>query len=255
MRSQKASPIIGILLTIAVFAVVGVSLSASPQQDKPTYKTTGNEAAMVGRISFVGAPREPRRIDMSADPICDKANSEPTTDWVVVSDQKLANVFVYVRGESLNAYSFEAPPPDAALEHKRCRYEPHVLGMQTQQTLKIINSDLTTHNTHVTPKSNPDWNQSQPAASAPLELRFARPEVFIPIRDNQHPWEKAYIGVFSHPFFSVSSTDGSYKISGLPPGQYTVVAWHEQFGEQTVDLFLTAGEQKSLDFIFKAIDH
>jgi carboxypeptidase family protein len=246
---------IAVLLTIAVFGVVGLSYSAATIQDKPTYKAMGSEATLEGTISFVGKPPKPMHIDTSADPICGTINPDPITDWVIVTDQKLANVFVYVRGESLNTYSFDAPSGDVTLEHKGCRYVPHVLGMQTQQTLKILNSDPTTHNTHPTPKNNREWNQSQPPGAAALEQRFAWPELFIPIKDNQHPWEKAYVGVFSHPFFSVSGKDGSYKISGLPPGQYTVVAWHERFGEQTIDVFLAGSEQKNLDFAFKASDH
>lgn len=252
MRSGNASPNIAILPMIALFVLVGVSLSLAANQDKPTYKNTGSEAAIVGTISFVGTPPKPLRIDMSADPICYQVNPEPVTEWFVVTDQKLANVIVYVRGEPLNLYSFAAASPEVTLEHKGCRYVPHVLGMQTEQTLKILNSDPTTHNTHPTPTNNPEWNQSQPPGAAALEHRFARPEPFIPIKDNQHPWQKAYVGVFSHPFFSVSSSDGSYKISGLPPGQYTIVAWHERLGEQTVDVFLAGSEQKNLDFTFKA---
>jgi hypothetical protein len=255
MRSKNASPGIGILLAVTLFGLVSVSLSASTQQDKPPYKSTGSEATLVGTISFIGAAPRPLRIDTSADQICQMVGADLTTEWVVVTDHKLANVVVYVRGESLNSYSFEAPSPDVTLEHKGCRYVPHVLGMQTQQTLKISNRDPTTHNTHITPKNNSDWNQSQPPSAAALEKRFASPETFIPVKDNQHPWEKAYVGVFQHPFFSVSSRDGSYRISGLPPGQYTVVAWHETLGEQTVDVFLAGSEQRSLDFKFRASDH
>jgi hypothetical protein len=243
-----------ILLAIAFF-LVGVSFSAELHQDKPIYKPTGGEATLMGTISFAGKPPEPLRIDTSADSVCEKLNPELLTDWVVVTNQKLANVVVYVRGENLDSYSFEASSGDVTLEHKDCRYLPHVLGMQAQQTLKILNSDATTHNTHPTPKDNREWNQSQPPGSPALEKHFASPELFIPMKDNQHPWEKAYIGVFSHPFFSVSGTDGSYKISGLPPGQYTVVAWHEKLGEQTVDLFLAGSEQRNLDFTFKASPH
>jgi len=243
-----------ILLAIPL-CLVGLSFSAAIHQDKPSYKRTGSEATLLGTISFSGTPPKSLRIDMSADEICEKVNPDLATDWVVVNDQKLANVFVYVRGESLDSYSFDAPAADVTLEHKGCRYLPHVLGMQMQQALKIVNSDPTTHNTHVTPKRNHEWNQSQPSGAVALEQRFAFPELFIPIKDNQHPWEKAYLGVFSHPFFSVSGTDGSYKISGLPPGQYTVVAWHERLGEQTFDVFLAGSEQKNLDFTFKAADH
>jgi hypothetical protein len=254
MRYRHRANIV-ILLAVTLCCLVGVSFSAAIHQDKPTYKTTGSEATLVGTISFVGTPPKPLRIDTSADPICETVNPDPTSDWVVVNNQKLANVVVYVRGESLNAYSFDAPSPDVTLEHRGCRYLPHVLGMLTQQTLKIVNSDPTTHNTHPIPKLNREWNQSQPPGASPLEQRFSSPELFIPIKDNQHPWEKAYVGVFSHPFFSVSSPDGSYKISGLPPGQYTVVAWHEKLGEQTIDIFLAGSEQRNLDFTFKASDH
>jgi hypothetical protein len=249
MRSINSAKL-AVLLAIPL-CLVGVSFSAAMPQDKPTYKNTGSEAILMGTISFTGTPPKPVRIDTSSDPICEKANPDLTTDWVIVTNKRLANVVVYVRGELLNSYSFDAPSPDVTLEHKGCRYEPHILGMQTQQTLRIVNSDPTTHNTHPSPKNNRQWNQSQPPGAAALEQRFASPELFIPIRDNQHPWEKAYVGVFSHPFFSVSGTDGSYKISGLPPGQYTVVAWHERLGEQTLEVFLGYNEQKNLDFTFK----
>lgn len=255
MRYQNPSPKVKALLTLTLVGLALVSLSAATHQDKPTYRILGNEATLAGTISFVGIPPEPKRIDMSADPVCETLNYDPTTDWVIVTDQKLANVMVYVRGESLVAYSFGVPSPEVTLEHKGCRYVPHVLGMQTQQKLKIVNSDPTAHNTHPSPKINFEWNQTQPPGASAIEKRFESPEPFIPFRDNHHPWEKAYVGVFSHPFFSVSSTDGSYKITGLPPGQYTVVAWHEKFGEQVVPVFLAGSEHRNLDFTFKASDH
>ena len=252
MRLRKASP--GMVCFLTLFVLIGISLSATPKQEKPSYTPTGSEATLAGTIAFAGKVPKPRRIDTSADPICATVNPDPTTDSVVVTDRKLANVVVYVRGGSLNSYSFEAPTSDITLEHKGCRYVPHVLGMQIQQTLKILNSDPTIHNTHPTPKNNVEWNQSQPPGAA-IERRFSHAEAFIPMKDNQHPWEKAYVGVFSHPFFSVSSMDGSYRISGLPPGQYTVVAWHESLGEQTTEVFLAGSEYRELNFEFKAPDH
>ena len=251
MRSINSGRLVLLLIPLSV---VAASFSATPSQDKPMYKPTGGEAILLGTISFKGKPPEALRIDPSADPVC--ATFEPLmTDWVIVKDHKLANVVVYVRSEALNQYSFETPSAGVTLEHRGCQYVPHVLALQTQQPLWVLNSDATTHNTHPTPKNNREWNYSQPYGAAVITQRFERAELFIPFRDNQHPWEKAYVGVFSHPFFSVSATDGTYKISGLPPGQYTVVAWHERLGEQTVDLFLAGSEQKNLDFTFKASDH
>lgn len=252
MQGRTSSRAKVTLLAIGSLMLVAIPLANATNQEKPTYKATGNEASIAGTISFIGVPPEPLHIDTSADAICEMASPDTTTEFVIVTNDKLANVIVSVRGEPLNEYSFEALSPDVTLEHKGCRYVPHVLGMQTQQTLKILNSDLTSHNTHPTPRNNVEWNITQPAGTVAIEERFARPEFPIPVRDNHHPWEKAYLGVFSHPFFSVSSADGSYKISGLPPGQYTVSAWHEKLGEQTLDVFVAGGEQRNLDFTFKA---
>ena len=49
----------------------------------------------------------------------------------------------------------------------------------------------------------------------------------MPVKCNQHPWMKAYVAVLKHPFAAVSAEDGSFTIKGVPPGTYTVVAWHE----------------------------
>jgi hypothetical protein len=76
----------------------------------------------------------------------------------------------------------------------------------------------------------------------------------IPVKCNQHPWEKAYVAVFSHPFFAISALNGSYQISGLPPGQYTIVAWHERFGEQRAEVSVGVKERKNQDFSFKLPD-
>ncbi len=253
MRLRNPFVIIA-LLPAALMGIFGtISSNTASSQNKPTYKATGEEANLVGTISFAGVPPKPKQIDVSSDPVCEIVNPEAPTEDVVVTDGKLANVVVYARsGDSLSTYSFEGPSTEVILEHKGCQYVPRVLGMLPQQTLKILNSDPTTHNTHPTPKNNREWNQSQPPGAEPIEQRFPLPELFIPIRDNQHPWQKAYVGVFSHPFFSVSATDGSYKITGLPAGQYTIVAWHEKYGEQTVDVLLAGSEQRNLDFTFKA---
>ena len=254
MPNKPVTRYIVVISAITLLALVGLALGASIQQEKPTYKPTGGEATLVGTISFLGEPPQAKVIDTSSDPVCQKINPNLMTDWVVVTDGKLANVVVYVWSESLNSYSFAAPAREVTLRHKRCVYEPHVLGMQVQQTLRVVNADPTTHNTHPAPKVNREWNQSQPPSCPDIEQRFERPELFIPIRDNQHPWEKAYVGVFAHPFFAITGTDGSFKISGLPPGKYVIVAWHEKFGEKTVEAFLSGSEQHEQNFTFKDSD-
>jgi hypothetical protein len=254
MKTRPAVIGTTILTIAAMFAPATTSSGVfRKKQGKVTYQNTGSEGTITGKISFIGEPPQPRRIDGSADPVCEANNTELFTQDVIVKAGKLANVFVYVQsGEALDWYAFEAPATEVMLAHHGCQFGPHVIGMQMQQTLKIANEDATAHNTHLLPKNNADWNQSQLQGTDPLMHKFTAAEVLIPVKCNQHPWEKAYVGVLSHPFFAVSSLNGAYKISGLPPGQYAVVAWHEKFGEQRVEVSIGVREKKNLDFSFKA---
>lgn len=224
-----------------------------PAAQKQIYQNTGTEGTITGTITLSGEIPAARLIFMDADPVCVEVNKHPTMQDLLVRDGKLANAFVYVKnGSALAEYDFAVPVAAALLEHRQCQYVPHLLGIRAQQLLRLVNSDPTTHNTHPLPKLNTEWNRSQPVGGEPIEVKFARPETFIPFKDNQHPWEKAYVGVFSHPFFAVSAADGTYRIEGLPPGDYTIAVWHEKLGEQTVDVTVTPYQWKVLDFDFKS---
>jgi uncharacterized protein (DUF2141 family) len=63
---------------------------------------------------------------------------------------------------------------------------------------------------------------------------------------------RAYISVFRHPYFSVTNHSGAFAIKNLPPGNYTVSAWHEKLGTQTLKVALGPGEGKAIQFAFKA---
>jgi len=93
---------------------------------------------------------------------------------------------------------------------------------------------------------------SQTPGAPPLEQKFVNPETMIPIKCNQHPWMRAWIGVTSNPFFTVSGKDGTFTIKGLPPGDYTIEAWTATFGTQDQTVTVGAKESKTVDFKFKA---
>ena len=205
-------------------------------------------ATVSGTVSFTGTAPAPKKIDMSQDPMCKGANE---TQNLAVANGKLANVFVYVK-TGAEKYSFPTPSEHAKLDQQGCRYTPHVLGVMTGQTIDIINSDNTTHNIHPTPKDNREWNKSQPPQSAPITDSFAREEIMLPVKCNQHPWMKMYINVVKTPLFAVTGPDGKFEIKGLPPGTYTIAAVQEGLGEQTMQVTVGPKESKSgVDFSFK----
>ncbi|HEU4934189.1 MAG TPA: carboxypeptidase regulatory-like domain-containing protein [Pyrinomonadaceae bacterium] len=138
------------------------------------------------------------------------------------------------------------------LDQNGCHYAPHVLGVMVNQKVSITNSDATQHNIHPTPKLNTEWNQTQANGAPPIEKTFGRAEVLIPVKCNQHPWMKAYIGVLKHPLYAVSKEDGTFTIPNVPAGKYTLVAWREGTTpeEQPIEVTVTANGTAKADFSF-----
>ena len=211
-------------------------------------------ATVSGKVFFEGDLPRARRLAMDAEPACAGLHTEPVYSEVVVpNDNKtLRHVFVYVK-EGLQGMKFETPTEPAVLDQKGCIYLPHMMGVQVNQPVRILNSDPTTHNVHPTPRNNREWNESMAPNVPPKMKKFPREEVMIPVKCNVHPWMKSYIGVLPHPFFSVTDGDGSFEITGLPPGEYTIGIWHEflKEGVTTHKVTLAASESKSVDFTLK----
>ncbi|HYN83616.1 MAG TPA: carboxypeptidase regulatory-like domain-containing protein [Pyrinomonadaceae bacterium] len=225
------------------------------------YASKGNEGSIAGVVNFSGAAPEARAISMSQDSVCESSNPTAKSEDVVVNGDKLQNVFVYLKDgrisdgqKGLNTLSFNAPSEPAVLDQKGCQYVPHVVGVMTRQKLSVLNSDQTAHNVNVQATRNEGFNSSQTAGQPPIEKTFLRAETLIPVKCNQHPWMRAYIGVLGHPFFAITGPEGKFEIKNVPPGTYTLVAWHERFKEKTlanvtVGASETKGEQ---NFTFDA---
>jgi plastocyanin len=227
------------LLFLAALTGCGKKEETTEQSTSPAAPAAAIDksqaAAVSGMVKFDGTAPRPTKIDMSQDPACKKAGGDNMTETVVVDGGNLANVFVYVKEGVPNA-TFEVPKDKIVVDQEGCRYHPHVVGVMAGQTVEIKNSDNTTHNIHPSPKDNKEWNESQAPGAPPLEKQFARPEVLIPVKCNQHPWMKMYLGVVKHPYFAVTGKDGKFEIKDLPPGNYTLAAVHEKLGEQTMQV-------------------
>lgn len=254
MKKISTTPECLLLLVMSVIGLTSLtSETAAGSRQKATYRPTGDEGVITGTIIIAGPEPTPVPISMAADAFCEHVNPRAVVEDLVVAGGRLANVLIQVKGEALEGYAFETPAPVVVFERKGCQMVPRVFGIQTGQVLRIVNYEGTAHNTQARLMRNPELKLTQQPGAAPDERRFEQPESPIRITDEAHPWERAYIGVFPHPFFAVSGRDGSYSIRGLPPGRYTVEAWHEKLGTKTAEVSVGAKGSERLDLAF-AVD-
>ncbi len=204
-----------------------------------------------GKVTYTGTPAKPKSIDMSKEPSCAKEHATPVMTETVVTgaNNALANVVVYISTGAPD--EGQVPAQAVTFEQKGCQYLPHVLAMHTGQELKVVNNDQTSHNIHPLAKTNREWNKSQPPGTPPISEKYDKEE-FIPVKCNVHPWMHGYFAVLKTSHVDVSKDDGGFKLPNLPPGKYTITAWHESYGTKTADVTITGNETKDVDFSFTA---
>ncbi len=222
--------------------------AATPAGQKVDPSTAGE---VKGTVALDGTAPKNEAIKMNADPVCVReSKGQVVQEFYEVDNGNLANVFVYVK-DGLGNYVYDTPTEPVKLEQQGCRYVPHVFGVRVGQPLQIINNDPTLHNIHAVPKVNQEFNNGQPIQGMKTTHTFTAQEVMVPFKCDVHGWMNAYVGVLDHPYFAVTDKDGKFDLKTLPPGTYTIEAWHEKLGTQTQTLTVGDKESKTAGFTFK----
>lgn len=238
---------------------------AEQGQSPSPYNVGGIENADGGTISgivlFKGEKPAPRPIkEIGGNAFCKHCYSGdlPNNDSVVLghngSNNTVANVLVYV-SKGLEGKQFKAPAHSVLLDQVGCMYQPHVVAVMVGQTLEIRNSDATLHNVMCTPSHNTPFNFGMPSKDQVMERVFRQPEFKMNFRCFMHPWMSAYVHVLPHPFFAVTQSDGTFKITGLPAGEYVITVLHEsstlEAEAQDISVKLEPRQTKQISFTYK----
>jgi hypothetical protein len=206
--------------------------------------------SITGKVTYTGTLPRTRQIDMAKEPNCVTQHPTPvmTQDAVTGPGNSVRYVVVYISAGDQGA----APATDTVrYDQKGCLYIPHVATMQVHQPLEIANSDPHSHNIHPLARVNAEWNKSQPKGAPPIRTTWDQPE-FIAVKCNIHPWMHGYFVVLTTPHSTVTDSSGAFSLAGLPPGTYTVKAWHERFGTQTQEVTISGNETKTVNFVLTA---
>src|SRR5882762_1052976 len=178
-----------------------------------TMVSTAQAAGIGGKVTVEGVTVMTKTINMASEPGCAKMYSTPpkSEDLVVGQGNVLENVVMYISAGAPDESSTPSQP--VQLVQKGCRFAPHIVVLQTGQPVQMVNDDTTARNIH--------------------------------------PWMHAYFAVLKTSHYAVTGDNGAFSINNLPPGKYTITAWHETLGTQTQEVTITGSETVPLNFVFK----
>jgi len=228
--------ILGAFLAIAL--VAGVAVVAHG----PGPAGAQGGGTIEASVTYAGAPVI-EKLKVNKD--TEKCGTEAVIEKVVVGANKgLANAVVSVPGAKGAAKAVKA-----TVDQHGCKFAPHVTAM-TPGELDLKNSDDILHNIHTYSTANPSINKAQPKFKKVMTEKFEKPEI-IKLTCDVHSWMLGWVAVMPNPFFGVTDANGVTKIDNVPPGKYTVEAWHETLGKQTKDVEVKAGQATKVAFEMK----
>jgi hypothetical protein len=208
---------------------------------------------IAGTVSFTGTPPANPTIDMSEERACQEKHPGGARDpQVVVTNGKLANVFVFVKSGLPAGRTYPVPSSATVLDQNGCLYEPRNFGVMVGQQIEIKNSDPVLHNIKAVPTKNRGFNISQPSQGMTTRRAFNTEEIGVPLECNVHGWMHASVTVLTHPFFATSGNDGTFTIRGLPAGTYEIEARHEKLGTRTQSVTVPEGGTATAAITFGA---
>lgn len=233
-----------LLVAVAVLAALATLATMSPGS------SAQSGGAIRGRVMLQGPAPGNTVIRMGMDPKCSELNAGKRVlqeTAVVARDGGTANAFIYLEGR------FPATPVPSApvvIDQRSCLYGPRVVGMRVGQGLRVVNHDALFHNVHSSSAVGNSFNTGQPKAGMAFDYTPKAEEHMLKLGCDVHSWMTAYVGVMSHPYFAVSSATGAFEIGKIPPGSYTIHAWHERFGEMKKSVTIKPGTPTVVDFAY-----
>src|SRR4051812_24661196 len=203
--------------------------------------------SVKGTISYAGAPVKPEMLKRKGDAFCAKKDFADETVMLSKDGKALQNVMVRIKNAPAGA---TAPAAPVVVDQQDCMYRPRVQGAMDGQKIEFKNSDQTMHNVHAFSGTKTLFNAPQQPKAAPMD-KEAKATGVVKLQCDVHPWMKGYVVYSKSPLFAVSGTDGSFEIKDVPPGKYTIEAWHEKLGIQTAEVTVENGKPVDPKISFK----
>ena len=233
---------------LGVGIVAGFWLGALPPVP---IAAAGGGGTITGTVHYAGTPPPPTPINFGAEQQCALIHgaTRPNVEDVVIDGHgAVRDVLIYVTGEVPGQYA--APTEPLVFEQRGCLFVPHVGAIMVGQPVEVRNGDPILHNVRAQSKLGQSFNIAQPVQGMKTTKRLLKPEIGIPLKCDVHFWMTGYLHVLAHPFFAITGPDGAFTLTGLPPGTYTLEAWHGKLGIKQLTVTVNGDESQSAAFTF-----
>ena len=199
--------------------------------------------SISGTVKFKGTAPTPKKLDISKDKeVCGKT---PKTDpTLIVDNGNLVNAVITItdiqKGKKIEVKK-------VTLDQNGCEYHPHVQAFPAGSTVEVLNPDGILHNIHSYSKINSPFNQAQPKFKKTLDVKIEKPEA-VEVKCDVHGWMHGWLVATENPYFAVTDKSGSFKLTDVPAGTYTVEVWHERLGKSTQKVTVKGKEEAKVNF-------
>ena len=197
-----------------------------------------------GTVSFAGKAPKRKVLDRSTDRFC--AQTKTLSEDIVVTGGKVRDVHVSLDPGPVGAH--KPPEKPVVNRQKNCMYRPRVVGVMAGQSLAVTNDDKNFHMVRANIGKQILFNRAQPAGADAIPANAEKAGSVMSFHCDVHPWMRAYAVVTAHPFFDVTKDDGAFEVADVPPGRYTLRAWHPKLGTKTKRIVVTEGKVTTVSF-------
>ncbi|HXG02610.1 MAG TPA: hypothetical protein VNO23_04235 [Candidatus Binatia bacterium] len=199
--------------------------------------------SLRGKVVYPGPPPPPRKVVPTKDrEVCGSGVRE-VPQMLLGPDRGVQDAIVYLRKVE-KGKAWDRPPQPPAIDNVKCDFRPHVQVVQPGD-IEIVNSDPVLHNTHGFLDRLTVFNVALPNQGQRVRRLLKRPGL-VRVECDAHGWMLGWVYVADNPYYALTGKDGSFTITDVPPGSYTLVAWQAYTGPVEVPVTIKPKEVVSL---------
>jgi Polysaccharide lyase family 4, domain II len=201
---------------------------------------------IVGEVKFTDTPPKLAAVKVTKDQdYCGETLSNDS--YLIDPNGGLKNAVVFIEAAPVTTPA--DPQKLNVIENSGCRYVPRIHAMQRGERLRIRNNDPKLHIPHSYLQQKTVFMLSLPFKNTILEATHKiRDTGILKLVCDTHAWMLGYVHVFDHSFFAVTDDKGAFSIANVPPGAYTLKAWHEEAGVRIQEITVLEGGDVRANF-------